>query len=389
MTLKIDDSFLTEECKYLIEDFLPKAESALEHFQSNGIKENGAGWFDWPRQEGFKQLEDIEAKIESLPFYYDSVILIGIGGSYAGCQGIDLCLQHSFQREIINQHGGTKPIYYMGHNLSELSILESLDALQNKQPVVVVISKSGKTVETSLAFRLVNQFMYSRLDSEEVKQRTLFVTDKEQGALREYCNKEKSTAFPIPDSIGGRYSALTAVGLLPLSLAGYKCRDLLNGADQFYYNILNKDAATVYSLLHYTSLRRAAWELGKKVEFLCYDFPKLDKYFEWWKQLFAESEGKQAKGLLPVACPLSTDLHSFGQYMQEGPEIALETFVSIESPISYSDQAERRLRVAASYGVNDGFNKLEGNFIEDINKKIMKSALMAHSKRGLTVISLL
>lgn len=339
-----------------------------------------AAWYHWPKISGFKTLEEIEVWKKNLVTSYDTVIVCGIGGSFAGSLAVTQALSHTFS-SYLNDTQKFKPILFAGHNLSETHLIELLELLDERNPIVTVISKSGTTTEPSVAFRILRNYMEQRY-GQDAQRRIVAITDQEKGVLRKISEKNQYQTFPIPNDIGGRYSVLTAVGLVPLSLAGYPCEEILAGADQVFQSL--DDAPSLeHPCIELAAVRKAAWEHDYRIDAFSYSNPKLTGFVEWWKQLFGESEGKEGKGLFPAGICYSTDLHSLGQFLQEGPKNILETFLKIKNPSSQFDhQVEKRLRVPRTGGVSDQLEYLEGKYIDEINMAAMEGAQKAHAEAG-------
>ena len=372
----------------LFAKWLPEASTSIKDLlQKNCVGHEYTGWFDWPSESGFKVLEDIESWKQDYDVAYDTVVVCGIGGSFAGTRAVEQVLNSTYT-ELGNVSAGSdfKTILYAGHNLSELYHINLLETLEQCSPVINVISKSGTTTEPSVAFRILRSYMEKRFGIKEARRRIIVTTDEQSGVLKKLSDEENYKRFVIPENVGGRYSVLTAVGLVPLTLASYPVQELLEGADDLFSS-LKKDHVE-HTVLQYACLRRAAWELGKTIDIFSYGEPKFFSFVEWWKQLFGESEGKENKGLFPASMIYSTDLHSLGQFVQEGNPTVLETFLFMNNLKTNTQQVEKRLRVPSIKGITDKLDYLEGKYLDEINQAAMKAALMAHSDRGVPCISL-
>lgn len=385
--IKLDDRYVGKDITAYAHSLSTKAELALQSLREKTCQ--GAeftGWLDGPRLSGITSLAEIKAWQKNLAIHYDCVVVCGIGGSFAGTKAVNQALNHSFADFLPDK--GKKPIYYAGHNLSEVYHIELLDLLEHKKPLVVVISKSGTTTEPGIAFRILRNFLETKFNR-EASERIIAVTDQNKGALRNLATKKSYKTFVVPDDVGGRFSVLTNVGLVPLTLAGYDTDSLLAGAGSMYKEILENSNNSLHPCLRLACLREAAWQKNWKVDALAYCEPKLAGFVEWWKQLYGESEGKNEKGLFPASLAYSTDLHSLGQYMQDGYPSILETFLFVEEPISRSlSQVERRLRVPRVDSSDDQLDYLEERFLEEINHGAADAALLAHQGKGVPCIKL-
>ncbi len=390
--ITIDGRYLDSAFKEELHKVLPEAKKSLERLLEGTCQ--GAdflGWYGWPRRHGFALLEEIEEMKAGMALPYDVVVVIGIGGSFAGTWAVRDALGHQYGDFLSSYHGTlNRPrILFAGNNLSESSLVELIDVLDKKTPILNVVSKSGTTTEPALAFRVLKKYMEDRFGVEASRDRIIVTTDSESGVMRELAKHSEYRTFPIPKDVGGRYSVLTAVGLVPLTLAGFDTRGLLSGADAMFQS-LNGDLLAEHPILYTAAARYVAWQQGKRIDGLAYSEPKLGAFVEWWKQLFGESEGKENKGLFPCGLLYSTDLHSLGQYLQEGFPQIFETFLYIEDSVSASRLGvERRLRIPRlEGGVSDGFSCVQGRFISEINQAAMDSARMAHSQRGVPCLAL-
>ena len=344
------------------------------------------GWFDWPRRKGFALGREIEAFASRLDPFYDTVLVIGIGGSYLGTRAIAECLGHA-HGPLLATHGHGRPmVTYAGHHLSERALIETLDLLDGRQPIVNVISKSGTTTEPAAAFRVIRAYMERRYGKDEASQRIIATTDRTKGALRRLADDAGYATFEVPDDVGGRFSVLTSVGLVPLALAGYDIEALLTGADQMFASL--KAKAAEHPAIQYATLRHAAFAAGKRIELLSYAEPRMSYMVEWWKQLFGESEGKDGKGLFPAGLAYTTDLHSLGQYAQDGVRNLIETFLVIGDGVSSGEPIERRLKIPTLAGNADELGYLEGQPFDDINRAALDATKVAHADGGVPCLSL-
>lgn len=325
------------------------------------------GWVDWCKHYDKDEFALMKTSAEYVKENCDVFVVCGIGGSYLGARAAI---------EMINGlYADKKPeILFIGNTFSSTYIAQVMKYLANKEVCVNVISKSGTTTETALAFRLLKQFMEKKYGKEESKKRIFATTDKVKGTLHDIAGKEGYTTFGIPDDIGGRFSVITAVGLFPIAVAGISIDDLMDGVKEAYADFatadLNKNPAYAYGVA-----RRILENQGKNAEmFVSYDL-NTTMLAEWWKQLFGESEGKEGKGILPCSATFSTDLHSLGQFIQDGKKMLYETLVLFEKPIediTFPTDDENA----------DGMNYLAGKSVDWVNKMAMKGTLSAHEDTG-------
>ncbi len=341
---------------------LQKAHDALEN--KNGKGAEFTGWVDLPSRipdTFLKELNDLAAEVQKNS---DCIVSIGIGGSYLGI------------RATIEFLGGqTKlPVYYAGHNISSDYLHQLLAILKDKRVTVVVISKSGTTTEPAIAFRVIKQLLESKYSATELKQRIICVTDESKGALRKIATAQGYRAFVIPDDVGGRFSILTPVGLVPLALAGVDVAALVAGARkaQAEYSVCDLDKNTCW---RYAALRNILYAKGKKIEVLSSFYPNVFFVAEWFKQLYGESEGKEGKGIFPASLIMSTDLHSMGQWMQEAERMVFETFLQIDKP-------QHEILVPTDKDDLDGFNYVAGKSFDFVNKKAYEGTAAAHVEGG-------
>ena len=350
--------------------------------QSKDEETKGLTWFNWPEQGGFDLLSEIQEKKDSLAFYYDLIVVVGIGGSYLGAKAINDLFGVDLTQE--SQQKKRKPILFIGNNLSENYLLKNLTLIKQHSPVFCVVSKSGTTVEPLAAYSLLEEQMTSYFSKEELAERTFIITDqKENNPLLNKSKEEKTHLIHIPKEMGGRFSVLSAASLVPLALAGHKVKSLMQGSQRFFQE-LNSPQDKKLAVAEYASARFLTWEQGKRIELLAYNEPSLGGLASWWQQLFAESEGKKAKGLFPTTSLYSTDLHSLGQYLQEGCPSIFETFLLYEdhSPLGL-EEAETRLRIPSNLKARALLGDKCGHYFFDLNQKIMTAAQKAHEKNDI------
>ena len=325
------------------------------------------GWVDWCNNYDKDEFAQIKASAEYVKANCDVFVVCGIGGSYLGARAAI---------EMINGlYANKKPeIIFFGNTFSSTYVSQVMKYIQDKEVCVNVISKSGTTTETALAFRLLKQFMEEKYGKEEAVKRIFATTDKNKGTLHDIAADEGYVTFEIPDVIGGRYSVITAVGLFPIAVAGISIDDLMQGVSDAYNDLNDPDLSTNPAYA-YAVARRILQNQGKNVEmFVTYDL-STTMLAEWWKQLFGESEGKDGKGILPTSGTFSTDLHSLGQFVQEGKKVLYETIVTFEKPIedvTFPSDPENK----------DGMNYLAGKSVDWVNKMAMQGTLAAHEETG-------
>ena len=335
------------------------------------------GWNRLPSEITPEIIEDYLSVVDKwIEMEINLVIVIGIGGSYLGAKAAIEALSHSFHRMVPSR--GPK-VVFAGHNLSEEYIAELMDVVSVKNIACVVISKSGTTTEPAVAFRLLKSYIEEKYGTRGARKRIVAVTDKERGALRLLSNQEGYKTFVIEDNVGGRFSVLTAVGLLPIALAGFDITEMVRGAADMQ-QICSKPTKENPAIL-YAAMRNALYDSGKKIEFLVGFSPKLQYVSEWWKQLFGESEGKDGKGIFPASVNFTTDLHSLGQYIQDGERILFETFIDVRT-------IRRRVEISRDKQDLDGLNYLAGRNVEFCNKMAQLGTMLAHNDGGVPTMEI-
>ncbi len=338
------------------------------------------GWMHLPTSITPEFLAEIQACADVLRANCDTVIVAGIGGSYLGARAVIEALGNSFA--WLTNKGENPNILFAGNNIGEDYLYELTEYLKDKNFGVINISKSGTTTETALAFRLLKKQCEEQRGKEMAKKVIVAVTDAKKGAARTTADKEGYTSFIIPDNVGGRFSVLTPVGLLPIAAAGFNIAELVRGAQE-----MEKATATGVSFAdditaQYAAVRNALYNDGKKIEILCNYQPKLHFMNEWWKQLYGESEGKDGKGIFPAAVDLTTDLHSMGQWIQDGERTIFETVISVEAP-------EHTLLFPSDDENLDGLNFLAGKRVDEVNKMAELGTQLAHVDGGVPNIRLI
>ncbi len=393
--VQFENRFFPENLKVEAQKLVPRALDGLKAVQEGTCRGHEfVGWYDWPKKEGFALAQDIQNFVNGLDTYCDTVVVIGIGGSYLGTRAVSDALSHSYGPFLGRSgRGPRRPLMvYVGHHLSEAGILEVLDLLDDRQPIVNVISKSGTTTEPAVAFRVIRSYMEKRFGKAESSRRIIATTDPVGGALRKLALEAGYRTFEVPPQVGGRYSVLTAVGLVPLALAGFDILPLMQGADRVFASLEGGTNLSQHPVIQYAVHRTAAYLAGSRVELMSIGEPKLHNIVEWWKQLFGESEGKEGQGLFPAGLTYTTDLHSLGQYVQEGVRNLLETFLQIEESGHLNSHGaqpfERRLRVPASTDNTDELRYLEGRLIDDVNRAALVATKIAHFDGGVPCLGL-
>jgi glucose-6-phosphate isomerase len=355
--------------------FVPFIKTAHEMLHNkSGAGSNYLGWIDLPNTYDRAEFARIKAAAEKIRDDSDVLVVIGIGGSYLGARAAIEALSHSFYNHLPKLERGTPEIYFAGNNISSTYIAELLELLKNKDISVNVISKSGTTTEPALAFRILREYMENKYGREDASKRIYVTTDKTGGALRKLADEMKYESFVIADDIGGRFSVLTPVGLLPIAVAGIDIDQMMRGA---------ADAQELYSIpsladnesYQYAAVRNALYRKGRTIEIMVNYEPSLHFFTEWWKQLYGESEGKDQKGIFPAGVDFTTDLHSMGQYIQDGLRNMFETVLNVEQPRKNIIIKEDRDNI-------DGLNFLAGKSIDFVNKKAMQGTILAHTDGG-------
>ena len=373
--IKLDISkatpFLSAEAVASLEPQVKAAQQALEAGTCAG--NDFLGWLHLPSSITAEHLADIKQTAQVLRENCDTIVVAGIGGSYLGARAIIEALGNSF--EWLANDGKNPVILFAGNNIGEDYLYELTEYLKNRKFGVINISKSGTTTETALAFRLLKKQCEEQRGKEVAKKVIVAITDAKKGAARVTADKEGYKSFIIPDNVGGRFSVLTPVGLLPIACAGFDIDALVQGAADMEKQCgadvpMQENPAALYA-----AVRNAIYQSGKKIEILVNYQPKLHYMNEWWKQLYGESEGKQHKGIFPAAVDFSTDLHSMGQWIQDGERTVFETVISVE------EQCHKLLFPHDDENL-DGLNFLEGKRVDEVNKMAELGTLLAHVDGG-------
>lgn len=365
-------SFLAEGA---VKAYEPKVKAAQEALENGTCEGNDfLGWLHLPSSITPEFLNEIQAVANTLREKCEVVVVAGIGGSYLGARAVIEGLGNSFAWLVNDKKNPT--ILFAGNNIGEDYLFELTSFLKDKKFGVINISKSGTTTETALAFRLLKKQCEDQRGKEEAKDVIVAVTDAKKGAARTCADKEGYKSFIIPDNVGGRFSVLTPVGLLPIAVAGFDVKQLVAGAADME-KACGKDIAFEENpAAIYAATRQALYtQAGKKIEIVCNFQPKLHYFAEWWKQLYGESEGKDQKGIFPAACDFTTDLHSMGQWIQQGERSIFETVISVETP-------NEKLLFPHDDENLDGLNFLEGKRVDEVNKMAELGTRMAHVDGG-------
>jgi len=357
--------------KHEIESIKPAVlDAAKRLIEKNGDGKDFLGWIDLPVNYDKEEFDRIKKAAEKIKSDSDILFVIGIGGSYLGARAAIDFVKHSFYNDLSKEQRKAPQIYYVGNSMSGAYIEELIDLIGDKDFSVNVISKSGTTTEAAVAFRVFRELIEKKYGKEGAAKRIYSTTDKARGALKTLSDEEGYECFVIPDDVGGRFSVLTAVGLLPIAVSGADIDKLMEGAAHFRETCLNKDYTENPALL-YAAVRNILYRKGKSVEILANYEPSLHFISEWWKQLYGESEGKDQKGIFPASVDLTTDLHSMGQFIQDGSRLMFETVLKVEKP-----RRDFTLRDAAND--IDCLNYLSGKTMDYVNKCAMEGTIAAH-----------
>ena len=342
--------------------------------EKTGAGNDFLGWIDLPVDYDHEEFDRIKKAAEKIKADSDVLIVIGIGGSYLGARACIEALTHTFYNSLSKEQRKLPQVFFVGNNISGTYLRNLLDVCEGKEVSVNVISKSGTTTEPAIAFRVFKKYMEDKYGKEEAKKRIFATTDANRGALLTLAKEEGYETFVIPDDVGGRFSVLTAVGLLPIAVAGIDLEEMMQGAAEGRSEYSNADVKE-NACYQYAAVRNALLRKGKNVEILVNYEPCLQYFGEWWKQLYAESEGKDNKGIFPSSLNFSTDLHSLGQYVQDGQRMLFETVLNVQSPKLDVVLEEEPVDL-------DGLNYLAGQTMDFVNKKAFEGTLLAHVDGG-------
>ena len=357
-----------------VEAYESRVKAAQEALENGTCPGNDfLGWLHLPSSITPAFLDEIQATADILRAKCEVIVVAGIGGSYLGARAVIEALGNSFAWLLQNKKNPT--ILFAGNNIGEDYLFELTDYLKGKKFGVINISKSGTTTETALTFRLLKKLCEAQRGKEDARDVIVAVTDAKKGAARICAEKEGYKSFIIPDNVGGRFSVLTPVGLLPIACAGFDVKELVGGAQEMERACGMNVPFAENPAAQYAAVRNGLYNAGKKIEIVVNYQPKLHFFAEWWKQLYGESEGKDHKGIFPAACDFTTDLHSMGQWIQEGERSIFETVISVEEP-------ERKLLFPHDEENLDGLNFLEGKRVDDVNKMAELGTRLAHVDGG-------
>ncbi|MGO1468909.1 MAG: glucose-6-phosphate isomerase [Tissierella sp.] len=368
INLNYEDSFTRKEEIENLKPFIGISHKLLH--ERKGPGNDYLGFIELPKDYDKDEFERIKLAAKKIQNSSDVMIVIGIGGSYLGARACIEALSHNFYNSLDKTKRKTPEIYYLGNSISTSYMLDLLDLIEDKDISVNVISKSGTTTEPAIAFRFLKEYMEERYGKEEAKKRIYATTDREKGALKELSHIERYETFVIPDDVGGRFSVLTPVGLLPMAVAGIDIDELMEGANEGRKEYSNENLEKNPSY-QYAAIRNILYNRGKDIEILANYEPALNYFSEWWKQLYGESEGKDGKGLFPASVNFTTDLHSMGQYIQDGQRNLFETIINVE-------KSRRDISVKSTKDNLDGLNFLQGKTLDFINKKAFEGTKEAH-----------
>jgi glucose-6-phosphate isomerase len=380
MNLNIDKifEFIKEEDFFLLDDVAVLSKEMLVSGECPG--NDFLGWINLPSEIQSELINEIKQAAEELKKISKYIVVVGIGGSYLGARAITEALSHNFNclKKIKDRENPI--ILFAGQNISEDYMVDLLDVLDERDYSIIVISKSGTTTEPAIAFRILKNHIYYKYGKEASK-RIIAITDEKKGALRKSADTEGYKTFVIPDNVGGRFSVLTPVGLLPVASAGFDIGELIRGAAAMRNQILENKSLETNIALKYAAVRNFLYHGGKNIEILVNYNPSLNYFSEWWKQLFGESEGKNGKGIFPASANFTTDLHSLGQLIQDGKRNIFETVLWVENP-------KKNISIPFDESNLDGLNYLMGRRINDINKMAMLGTNMAHTDGKVPLISI-
>lgn len=376
MKLKFDDSKLLN---YITKDeldmIIPQVKLAHEMLSNKtGAGSDFLGWIGLPNDYDKEEYARLKSTAERIRNNADVLIVIGIGGSYLGAKSCIEALNSPFFNLLSKDERKAPQILFAGNSISSTYLNELLEFVKDKSIYINVISKSGTTTEPALAFRFFKDLLEKKYGKDGARERIIATTDKSKGALKNLCNKEGYETFIIPDDVGGRFSVLTPVGLLPIAVSGVDIDKIMSGAQEAYSDYSTDDVKN-NDCYRYAATRNILYRKGYTTEILASYEPNLTYFAEWWKQLFGESEGKDKKGIYPSSVSLSTDLHSLGQYIQDGMRNLMETVINVVEPT-------KDIEIKEMEGDVDGLNYLTGKTVDFVNKKAFAGTLLAHLDGG-------
>lgn len=361
--------FIRDEELDLMRASVAAARDTLE--KRTGAGNDFLGWIDLPVDYDKEEFVRIQKAAEKIQSDSEVLVVIGIGGSYLGARAAIEFLRHCFYNSVDKSVRKTPEIYYAGNSISGTYLSQLIETIGNRDFSVNVISKSGTTTEPAIAFRVFKEMLENKYGKEEAAKRIYATTDKERGALKSLATEEGYETFVVPDDVGGRFSVLTAVGLLPIAASGADINKLMEGA-QSMRKLCLETAIEENDAIQYAAIRNILHKKGKSVEVLANYEPIFHYVAEWWKQLYGESEGKDQKGIFPASVDLTTDLHSMGQFIQDGSRIMYETVMELEKP-------SLDITVKEAENDLDGLNYLSGKTLDFVNKSAMKGTQLAHT----------
>ena len=362
--------------KFITDEEVKYAKKLAEAAKEELVNKTGAGndflgWIDLPIDYDKEEFARIIKAADKIKNDSEVLLVIGIGGSYLGARAAIEFLRHQFYNTVSKEVRKTPEIYYVGNNISSTYIKHLIDVIGDRDFSINMISKSGTTTEPAIAFRVFKKMLIEKYGKEEANKRIYATTDKARGALKNLANEEGYESFVVPDDVGGRYSVLTAVGLLPIAVSGADITKLMEGAASMREICLNKSFEE-NDAMKYAAIRNILLRKGKSIEVLANYEPSFHYINEWWKQLYGESEGKDQKGIFPAAVDLTTDLHSMGQFIQDGQRTMFETVLNLEKSSEEIVLEEEEVDL-------DGLNYLAGKTVEFINQSAMKGTMLAHT----------
>ena len=375
LNLKYTKSFINDHELELIGD---KAYDALDLLEKgDGAGKDFLGWLELPNNFDRHEYERIKLAAEKIRSNSEVAIVIGIGGSYLGAKAAIHALSPHFSEVLTREERGGPEVYFAGINLSPSYHNDLLKVIGDRSFSIIMISKSGTTTEPAIAFRIFKEKLESKYGKSGARDRIFATTDKSRGALKDLADREGYERFVVPDDVGGRFSVLTAVGLLPIAVAGIDIDALMAGAAFAAKEAKMRDS----KYIDYVSVRNTLYNKGKNIELLVHFEPALSYFVEWWKQLFGESEGKDQKGIFPASAGFTADLHSLGQYIQDGRRNLFETVLLI-------GKSNSELNISKVKGDPDGLNYLTGKTMNWINRQAAEGTIMAHEEGGVPVLTL-
>jgi glucose-6-phosphate isomerase len=375
ITLQNTSTFISNE------EVIALAQQSVRHLDSlntgSGTGSDFLGWLSLP-DDILQQLDKIEKTARHLRSVSDTTVVIGIGGSYLGARAVIEALSHSFSPLLKNKH---HDIIYAGQNICEDYLADLLDILEGRNYSIVAISKSGTTTEPAIAFRILKDHLEKKVGKPVAADRIIAITDSSKGALRSMAETNGYETFVIPDNVGGRYSILTPVGLLPIAISGLDIRSLVKGAKSMEERTRHNKNGVSNPALLYAAARNLLLQTGKQIEIMVGFTPRLHYMSEWWKQLYGESEGKDGKGIYPASVDMTTDLHSLGQYIQDGQRILFETMISVRNP-------SRKLTIPMEKDDSDQLNYIAGKRLSEVNHNAELGTAMAHNDGMVPIINI-